>query len=162
MYVLFIVCLHCSVTNSVRGLLTVVSGSDGSPMLQNEIEQALNTIGSQFIPTFTAVEQLMPRFSVSSISRYGKQIHHSNKTIIIWSHSKMDVHLSSTILWYGLRLIYARLSLSNVPVVTCHWEWVTHQLSDSALAHSLAELSGTLLMIAAVISPLPPNSSAML
>ena len=73
------VCKCCSLyilynsATTVRGLLTVVSGSDGSAILQNEIQQALDTIGSQFIPTFTAVEQVMPRFSVSSITRYGKQ-----------------------------------------------------------------------------------------
>ena len=34
----------------------------GSALLQNQIEQALNNIGSQFIPTFTIMDQLMQSY----------------------------------------------------------------------------------------------------
>ena len=64
--------LFCSASNRTSALLTVVSGSAGSGALQSQIKQALNNIGNQFIPTFTTAEQLMPRFSVANITRYGK------------------------------------------------------------------------------------------
>ena len=68
--------LFCSASNRTSALLTVVSGSAGSGALQSQIKQALNNIGNQFIPTFTTAEQLMPRFLVANITRYGKKMLH--------------------------------------------------------------------------------------